>query len=211
MPVRLLKTTSPVLFSLVACATADPVTVRPAQAPRPAARPTPAPAPRQAPGPVISRLIAPSFSVPLPAGFGEYNDPEHEAIYEAGGLILGQSERPALEEAFQASIVITALPNKNLDLRDSILCLSIGQNAADSLGGTVLGVKRHKRGSGPTCQVLVKPSAGGNKLSRAEVLGDGERSWIVTCNYDRRDKAALQSCDQVTDGFQPLQRLARAP
>ncbi|MCC7385138.1 MAG: hypothetical protein IT384_25045 [Deltaproteobacteria bacterium] len=160
--------------------------------------------PRAAPPPVVERAMGPSFSVPIPKGFEQYSAPEQQPIYEAGGLVLAQRERPKLADAFQASIVVAPLPNKGLDLKDAILCLSIANNAARSLNGTVVGAKKATRASGTSCQVLVKPNTEAHKLSRAEVIGGPKQAWMVTCNYDPRDKGALSSCDEVLDGFEPV-------
>jgi hypothetical protein len=60
--------------------------------------------------------------------------------------------------------------------------------------------------------VLVQPKAKAerNKLSRAEVVGSADRAWMVTCNYDKRDRAALDGCDQVVEGFEGLRPIASA-
>jgi hypothetical protein len=154
-----------------------------------------------------TRAVSRSFSVPVPAGFESNSEPEQRPIYDGGGLVLAEEERPRFEHAIQASIVISPLPNKGLDLKDPILCFSIGDNAAKSLQGTVLGVKQIKRPIGPACQVLIQPKRDKRrepeKLARAEVVGGSAQLWMVTCHFDRRDVRAQNSCDEVLNGFQP--------
>jgi hypothetical protein len=147
------------------------------------------------------RAVAATFSVPIPSGFEQYQDEAHQGIYDGGGVILAQSEPPKLKDVVQASIIVSPLPNKGLDLDDAILCFGLSGDAAKSLGGSPLGARKIERAGGPTCQVLVKPAKEKHKLARAEVVGSSSQVWMVTCTYDARDKDAPKVCDEVVDGF----------
>src|SRR5262245_49158027 len=132
------------IFLLAAgCASAPKAAETPQTAPTKTAPPPAAvketPAEKLSLGP---RAEAASFSVPIPAGFEEYHHQDHEAVYAGGGVILAQIERPKVPHAFQASILITPLPNKGLDLHDAMLCFSLSEPAAKSLSGAVLGVRK---------------------------------------------------------------------
>jgi hypothetical protein len=150
------------------------------------------------------RLEGPTFSVPVPSGFEAYAESDNEELIKSGARILAESEKPRFEHAFRANILIGLLPNKGLDLKDPLLCFSIGDNAAKSLAGTVLGVKQAVRPIGPSCQVMIQPKKDKEKfkLSRAEVVGGPAQLWMITCHYDKRDARALAACDRVVEGFQ---------
>lgn len=158
----------------------------------------------EAPVAMIHRAVAPSFSVPIPEGFVPYRDEAREPVYTGGGVILSQAVPPDVKDPYQANILVTPLPDQGLDLSDATLCFALSEGAAQSLSGSVVGVRKVKRKNGPTCQVLVKPSTEVHKRSRAEVVGDTERVWMVTCNYDHRDTQAPKSCDAVVEGFTAL-------
>lgn len=139
------------------------------------------------------------FSVPLPAGF-EFFSKEAIAGMEQGGVVFAQSESAGLKERPRASIVISPLPYKGLNLRDSQMCLSMAPSVAQSLDGELLGTDRVVRPVGSTCEVVVSKAERGMR-AKATLIGSAARVWMVTCNYDRMDGHARDGCDALLEGF----------
>jgi len=160
--------------------------------------------PERSRGAGYSVVVPPGFRA-LPASVPSATNPQVEALLRAGGLVLVEEARPAVGDPFLASIVITPAAEERLDA-DSARCASVAAEMARSTGTAVSRQAIVEMPWGKTCQVEVAASTGQpNRGGRWTVMRAASKTWMVTCNFDLRDKPARDACDAVlasvtTDG-----------
>ena len=153
-------------------------------------------------------LLVPSGFAALPSGKPLRDIPDFspaEALLRAGGVVLVESVGPEVEKPFLGSIVVTPVPLDRFDPADAALCSSVATQMATAAGA---GVKQQgivEMPWGKTCQFAVGgskeiPQRGG----RGTVMRAGTSFWMITCNFDLRDKPAQDACDEVLASFEPL-------
>lgn len=151
------------------------------------------------------RAIARSYSVPVPRGFIVLLDQKNrqiEQLRSKGGMVLVQIEKPSYENAFLASIVV--VPGKiprDINLQDETACAKIAKTTADSLRGTVQTAGIVQLSDGEHCQYTARSQENTNQEATGTIFSTPEEVWVVTCNYDTRDTAAISACAQVVDGW----------
>lgn len=151
------------------------------------------------------RAIALSYSVPVPRGFIVVVDKKNrkfEQLRSKGGMVLVQMEKPSYENAFLASVVI--VPGKiprDINLQDETACARIAKRTADSLRGTVQTAGIVQLSDGEHCQYTARSQENTNQGATGTIFSTPEEVWVVTCNYDTRDTAAMSACTQVVDGW----------
>lgn len=151
------------------------------------------------------RAIARSYSVPVPRGFIVLVDQKNrqiEQLRSKGGMVLVQIEKPSYENAFLASIVV--VPGKiprDINLQDKTACAKIAKTTADSLRGTVQTAEIVQLSDGEHCQYTARSQENTNQEATGTIFSTPEEVWVVTCNYDTRDTAAISACAQVVDGW----------
>lgn len=151
------------------------------------------------------RAIARSYSVPVPRGFIILVDQKNrqiEQLRSKGGMVLVQIEKPSYENAFLASIVV--VPDKiprDINLQDKTACAKIAKTTADSLRGTVQTTGIVQLSDGEHCQYTARSQENTNQEATGTIFSTPEEVWVVTCNYDTRDTAAISACAQVVDGW----------
>lgn len=151
------------------------------------------------------RAVGRSFSVPVPYGFILMDAPQNrqvEQLKSAGGLVLVQLEKPSFANAFLASVVVVParIPN-TIDLQDEITCAKVAQGSANSLTGTVETVGIVQLSDGKHCQYAVRSRENTNRGATGTIFSTLEEAWVVTCNYDTRDAAAISACAHVVNGW----------
>ena len=138
-------------------------------------------------------------TVPLPAGFfaPETMGPAIgvEALRAGGGIIFVQRRRAALEHVFRGSIVI--LPTEDPPPITEDGCKAF----VDKTPGIPQSVAVVQGPNGPRCEVKKTAADHPTRGATFGVLGAAPRSLTVTCNYDVRDRAALDACAEVLDGL----------
>jgi hypothetical protein len=113
-----------------------------------------------------------------------------EQLRSKGGMVLVQIEKSSFDKAFLASIVV--VPGKiprDINLQDETACAKIAKTTADSLRG------------GEHCQYAARSQENTNQGATGTIFSTPEEVWVVTCNYDTRDTAAISACTQVVDGW----------
>jgi hypothetical protein len=111
-------------------------------------------------------------------------------------------EKPSYENAFLASIVVVPgnIP-RDINLQDETACAKIAKTTADSLRGTVQTVGIVQLSDGEHCQYAARSQENTNQGATGTIFSTPEEVWVVTCNYDTRDTAAISACTQVVDGW----------
>jgi len=151
------------------------------------------------------RAITRSYSVPVPRGFIILVDQKNrqiEQLRSKGGMVLVQIEKPSYENAFLASIVV--VPDKiprDINPQDKTACAKIAKTTADSLRGTVQTAEIVQLSDGEHCQYTARSQENTNRGATGTIFSTPEEVWVVTCNYDTRDTAAISACAQVVDGW----------
>jgi len=151
------------------------------------------------------RATARSYSVPVPRGFINLVDPKNrqiEQLRSKGGMVLVQIEKPSFDKAFLASVVV--VPGKiprDLNLQDETACAKIAKRTADSLRGTVQTAGIVQLSNGKHCQYTARSQENTNQGATGTIFSTPEKVWVVTCNYDTRDTAAISACRKVVDGW----------
>ncbi len=151
------------------------------------------------------RAITRSYSVPVPRGFIILVDQKNrqiEQLRSKGGMVLVQVEKPSYENAFLASIVV--VPDKiprDINPQDKTACAKIAKTTADSLRGTVQTAEIVQLSDGEHCQYTARSQENTNQGATGTIFSTPEEVWVVTCNYDTRDTAAISACAQVVDGW----------
>lgn len=146
-----------------------------------------------------------SFSVPVPDGFVIFdaaNSPQIAAMIAAGGVVLIQKEKAAIENAYRAHIVVSAAyPPGKIDLQDKETCEMVGYRGAGSVGGTLEIAGIAQLPTGPHCQYTVRYLDNPNRAATSTLFSTSEETWLVTCNIDTRDAPAISACSQVVNGW----------
>lgn len=151
------------------------------------------------------RAITRSYSVPVPRGFIILVDQKNrqiEQLRSKGGMVLVQIEKPSYENAFLASIVV--VPDKiprDINPQDKTACAKIAKTTADSLRGTVQIAEIVQLSDGEHCHYTARSQENTNRGATGTIFSTPEEVWVVTCNYDTRDTAAISACAQVVDGW----------
>ncbi len=152
-----------------------------------------------------SRASGRSYSIPVPNGFVIMESARNSQVAQlrsAGGLVLVQRERSAFENAYLAHVVVapTHMPGK-MDLQSKRTCGRVAYRGAGSVGGTVQAAGIAELPSGRSCQYTVRYPTQANRAATATIFATPEETWVLTCNYDIRDAAAISACTQVVDGW----------
>ncbi len=151
------------------------------------------------------RAIARSYSVPVPRGFLILVDPKNrqlEQLRSKGGMVLVQMEKPSYENAFLASVwVVPHTTPSDINLQDEVACAKVAKRTADSLRGTVQTAGIVQLSDGEHCQYTARSQENTNRGATGTIFSTPEKVWVVTCNYDTRDTAAISACAQVVDGW----------
>jgi hypothetical protein len=141
------------------------------------------------------------FALPVPANFHDTEDGPAAAIRRDGGVLLAQQIPPPLPDAYTANVIVTAVKPGELDAARPATCERLSKHWLKD------GATLKKQGVvptpwGPVCQVEVAtPKKGKNAASRIVIAAAKGRFSTITCNYDQRDQAAQEACDQVVAGF----------
>lgn len=146
-----------------------------------------------------------SYSVPIPNGFAILEDtknPHVSQLRSTGGLVLVQSERPPLENAYRANMVVVPVQMPGtIDLQSKKKCVMVAYKSAGSVGGTVQSAGIAQLSSGMYCQYTVRYPNNPNRGATGTIFWTPEETWLLTCNYDTRDAAAISACTQVLNGW----------
>lgn len=143
------------------------------------------------------------FSVPVPANFQEAGGEQGAAgvVKREGGVLLQQQIPPPLPESVTANVIITAVKPGELDSARPAICERLAKRWLKD------GATLQKQGVvptpwGPACAVSVlTPKKGPNAVQRVIIAAAKGRYSTITCNFDQRDEAAQQACDQIVAGF----------
>jgi hypothetical protein len=125
-----------------------------------------------------------------------------EQLRSKGGMVIVQMEKPSYENAFLASVVV--VPGKiprDVNLQDEAACAKIAKRTADSLKGTVQTAGIVQLSDGEHCQYTARSQENTNQGATGTIFSTPKEVWVVTCNYDTRDTAAISACTQVVDGW----------
>ena len=93
------------------------------------------------------------------------------------------------------------LPAGLINLQDEVACAKVAKRAADSLRGPVQTVGIVQLSDGEHCQYTARSQENTNRGATGTIFSTPEKVWVVTCNYDTRDTAAISACAQVVDGW----------
>lgn len=140
------------------------------------------------------------FSVPIPENFSD-QDAQAAAVKREGGVLLQQQIPPPVPEAFTANVIVTAVKAADIDSARPAVCQKLGEHRANS-GATLLKAGVVPTSFGPVCQIALRvPKKGKHTLSRMTIFAAKGKYSTLTCNYDERDDAARNACDNVVAGF----------
>ena len=155
-------------------------------------------------GPVV--LSRQRFHITLPEGHVEADDAQQARFldgYPAAQSALAIAKPAAdAEGAFVGSLVVLPLGG---DLRgllvDDALCQTAAKASAKQAQGTVVWVKKHDFGYGPTCQWRLAMGAGSQHHAiMTRVIARGGQ-YAVTCHFDGRDAAGEGRCTKAAASF----------
>jgi hypothetical protein len=140
-----------------------------------------------------------TFSVPVPAGFAPATDARLTEM-APGGVVLVARKR-AGPGWFIGSVVVTRVgPGPDFDPADPELCAEMA--ALMVPGGVVESHKIVKTVVGRTCQWKVLDTETHTRGATGTVLyKTRDNAWVMTCNYDIRDSAALKACKKALAGW----------
>jgi len=170
-----------------------------AQAPE--AKPTPAPAP--APAPAGDVAHGRGYTVPVPAGFFEVKEnapAQIMSLRNAGGLVLAEKQRPAFEDAFLGSFVITPIIPFTIDPTDAVTCDTLSKATMAQIGADLDSARIITLKIGKTCQWVSHSHAEPHRGATGTVM-PGPDAWMLVCSYDLRDAPAQAGCQQVAEGW----------
>jgi hypothetical protein len=169
---------------LVACSSETPAPpVAAAPAPAPASRPAPPPVPATEP----TTLTGKDFTIPVPPGFKV-----SPVALGPDSLALLQKKRLPDPDAFLASIVVSPVPEDSSD------CNTIARKTA---GLSKLTVKGPPPGPAAECRFEAIDPTNPRRAAQFTLRKKGASLWMVTCNHDPADTAALAACQAILDGW----------
>lgn len=142
------------------------------------------------------------YVLPVPAGYEIARAEELKPIFAAGGAVLARSAGDPAK--FRGSIVVAPVEGAlELDPTDEASCKAFAEAGARSLSTELLAAGLIETSWGKTCQWQVRADEGG-KIHQATgtVMKAGERTYVMTCNYDPDDRRAQGGCEQAITGWQ---------
>jgi hypothetical protein len=155
---------------------------------------------------VIALLLAAAtaygtgFSLAVPDNFHEEEGPA-AAVKREGGVMLAQQIPLPMPDAAAANVIVTAVKAGDLDSARPATCERLARHWLKD-GATLKTQGVRPTPWGPACQVEVQaPKKGKQAMSRITIAAAKGKFSTITCNYDQRDQAAQEACDQVVAGF----------
>ena len=142
----------------------------------------------------------PGFEVPVPAGYQIVTGEELSKMAPGGVILRSDATTDGQMRHSIAIVPVPATPGSNP--RDDAACKS-AIAGIENTGVTVQRVGMVSIGSGQACQW----AAAGQKTDQAALstvmAGAGDRTYVVTCNHDKRETSTPKACDEVLTNWRP--------
>jgi len=141
----------------------------------------------------------PTFTIPIPDGYHRFLDPEVIKRVKDGVMLM--ADRRVVPKAFLGSIVVIRANGRDDSSTSEAKCkqtvhqLAQFHVVADS--AAMVELRGEKR-----CQWRAHEPAPSKVHVISTVMARSLKEvWVVTCNYDARDKRAVPACQRVLDQF----------
>ncbi|HYV48383.1 MAG TPA: hypothetical protein VFA20_26165 [Myxococcaceae bacterium] len=167
----------------------------------PLAKPPPTPGPAPAPAGEVAH--GRGYTVPVPAGFFEVKEgapPQIMSLRNAGGIVLAEKVRPAFEDGFLGSFVVTPIIPFTIDPADAATCELLSNTTMQQIANDLDSAKIITLKIGKTCQWVSHSHAEPHRGATGTVM-PGPDAWMLVCSYDLRDPPAQAGCQQVVEGW----------